>query len=88
MAIIISLVLGLVAFLFTYLVFDIFAPKLILLALIAGAIANAIEIPLTLVATFFIFRRGYDPNNIIGPIITSTGDVVSIAALLIALIII
>lgn len=88
LAIIISFTLGLIAFLFNLLVFKIAVSKIILLPLIAGVIANAIEIPLTLVVTFYLFKKGHDPNNIIGPFVTSTGDITSIASLLIALVII
>lgn len=85
LAIFVSFVLGLVAFLFNLFVFRTFMLKIILLPLIAGVIANAIEIPLTLLATFYLFRKGHDPNNIMGPFVTSTGDITSIVALLIAL---
>lgn len=88
LAIIISFTLGLIAFLFNLLVFKIAVSKIILLPLIAGIIANAIEIPLTLAVTFYLFKKGHDPNNIIGPFVTSTGDITSIASLLIALVII
>lgn len=88
LAIIISFTLGLIAFLFNLLVFKIAISKIILLPLIAGIIANAIEIPLTLAVTFYLFKKGHDPNNIIGPFVTSTGDITSIASLLIALVII
>ena len=83
-----SFVLGLLVFLFNLLVFKIFTPEIILLPLIAGLIANTIEIPLTLFATFYLFRKGHDPNNIMGPFVTSTGDLTSIISLLIALVII
>ncbi len=84
LAIIVSFSLGLIAFLFNYLVFQTFIPKIILIPLIAGIIANAVEIPLTLFVTFYLFRKGHDPNNIMGPFITSTGDITSIIALLAA----
>jgi len=80
--------LGFIAFLFDYFVFKAFMPKIILLPLVAGLIANIIEIPLTLFATFYIFKKGHDPNNIMGPFITSTGDITSVLSLLIAVIII
>ena len=41
-----------------------------------------------LFVTFYLFRKGHDPNNIMGPFITSTGDVTSIISLLIALVLI
>ncbi|MEK6837390.1 MAG: magnesium transporter [Nanoarchaeota archaeon] len=85
LAIILSFTLGLIAFLFNYLVLKEASPQIILLPLIAGIIANAIEITLTLFATFYLFKKGHDPNNIMGPFITTTGDITSILALLIAL---
>jgi cation transporter-like permease len=34
---------------------------------------------------FWLFKRGHDPNNVIGPLVTTMGDVVSIVALAVAL---
>ncbi len=88
LAVVISLALGLLAFGFSYVVFGQFFPKIILMALIGGFIANLIEIPLTIIFTFYFFKRGHDPNNIMGPFVTSTGDITSIVSLIIALVII
>lgn len=88
LAIFVSLILGLIAFIFNYFILHALTFNIILLPLIAGIIANAIEIPLTLVTTFYLFKKGHDPNNIMGPFVTSTGDITSILALLIALVII
>jgi mgtE-like transporter len=88
LAVAVSLLLGVIAFCFNYFVFGSFTPRIIALPVIAGIIANAVEIPLTLAVTFYAFKRGHDPNNIIGPFVTSTGDITSIIALLIALAII
>src|SRR3989338_2300784 len=52
--------------------------------LVAGIIANAIEIPLALSMTFYLFRKGHDPNNVMGTLLTSTGDVISTISLLAA----
>ncbi|MBU0930123.1 MAG: magnesium transporter, partial [Nanoarchaeota archaeon] len=46
LAVIISFVLGLIAFTFNYFIIGSFTPKIIFIPLIAGIIANAIEIPL------------------------------------------
>ena len=88
LALIVSFSLGIITFLFTYFVFHTLVYKLILLPLIAGIIANLIEVPLTLFTTFYLFKKGHDPNNIMGPLVTSTGDITSVIALLIALVII
>ncbi len=84
LAIFVSLVLGLLAFFFNLVIFGIATPEIIMIPFIAGIIANGLEIPLALYFTFYFFRKGHDPNNIMGPFITSTGDVTSVLALLIA----
>ncbi|MBI5871511.1 magnesium transporter [archaeon] len=88
LAFLVSLALGLIAFAFNYLILGVLTFEILLLPLIAGIIANAIEVPLALFATIYMFRKGHDPNNIMGPFITTTGDITSILALLIALVII
>lgn len=87
LAVITSFVLGLVAFVLTFLLFKVVVIKLLFIPVIAGILANAVEIPLALVATFYLFSKGHDPNNIMGPFVTSTGDVVSVIALIIALVV-
>lgn len=81
----VTLILGIIAFLINLFMFGIFSLRIIAIPLIAGIIANAIEIPLTLFMTFYFFRKGHDPNNIIGPFVSTSGDITSIVAMLIAL---
>src|SRR3989338_4204866 len=81
--IILSLVLGFIAFLFTFFVSQAIIINIVLLPLFAGIVANAIEIPLTLFTTFYFFKKGHDPNNIMGPFVTSIGDLTTIISLLI-----
>ena len=88
LAVAVSLSLGVVAFLVTYFVFNIVFFPIIYVLLIAGIISNAIEIPLTLFTTFYLYRKGHDPNNIMGPFVTTTGDIISVVSLLISLAII
>lgn len=88
LATIVSFILGAIAFLFTYLVTGIVSYKIIIVPVIAGIVANAVEIPLTMIMTFYLFKKGHDPNNIMGPFVTSTGDITSIIALLLTLVII
>ncbi len=80
--------LGLIAFAFNYFILHSYTPKIILFPIIAGFAANIIEIPLTLIVTLFIFKKGHDPNNIMGPFVTSTGDITSILALILTVLII
>jgi len=85
LGIIVSGALGVVAWAATLLLGGLNQPVLIVVALLAGLIANFIEVPLTVAGVFWLFRRGHDPNNVMGPIITTIGDVVSVVALAIAL---
>lgn len=87
-AICVSFILGLIAFLFNFFIFHLVTYRIIFLPIVAGVLANAAEVPLTLFSTLYLFRKGHDPNNIMGPFVTSTGDITSILALLLALLII
>ncbi|MBI4020305.1 MAG: magnesium transporter [Candidatus Aenigmarchaeota archaeon] len=88
LAVCVSLVLGGAAFLLSWLVFGKAITAIILVALIAGLLSNVIEIPATVMTTFWLFRRGEDPNNIMGPYVTTLGDVVSIFSLLLAMVVV
>lgn len=83
-----SLFLGLLAYFASYYFFGIADTKIIFISLFAGILSNVVEIPLTILMTFWLFRHGHDPNNVMGPYITTTGDIVSILALLIAIVVI
>ncbi len=87
LAVIVSFLLGIFAFLVSLYIFGIFSPLLIFVALFAGLISNVIEIPFTVYFTFWLFRHGHDPNNVMGPYLTTIGDIVSIASILLAIII-
>ncbi len=82
LSIIISLVLGYIAFIIEYVALGIFYPKIIVIALIAGAISNIIGIIFSVSLTFYLFKKGHDPNNMMGPSITSLGDIISILSLM------
>ena len=83
----VSAVLGVVAWAASYLIFGINSTSLIAISLIAGIFSNVIEIPATVLVTFWLFRHGHDPNDIMGPYVTMMGDIVSIASVVLALII-
>lgn len=83
-----SLFLGVFAYLTSLFFFGIVSQKIIFVALLASVLSNIIEIPLTTMTTFWLFRHGYDPNNIMGPYVTTTGDIISILSLLLAIVII
>ena len=88
LALAVSFALGIVAWLASYVLFGINNAALIYIALIAGVISNIIEIPATVLVTFWLFKHGRDPNNIMGPYVTTIGDVISVVSLLAAIILV
>jgi len=88
LAMIVSLVLGLIAFAFNYIIMGVIAPKIILIPLLAGILSNFILNRLTLASTIYIKFQQHDPNNIIGPFIATIGDITSIVSLLVVILLI
>lgn len=84
LALVVSLILGLVSYVTTKLVFGVDVPEILFIAIIAAFISNVLMIPLAFASTVWLFNRGYDPDDIMGPYITTVGDVVSIVSLLVA----
>lgn len=79
-----SLILGVVAYLSSSYFFGIENVKIIFIALIAGVVSLAMT-PVTVFTTLWLFRHGHDPNNIMGPYITTLGDVMSVIAFMVAI---
>ena len=62
--------------------------ELVGIMLIAGTLTAIVLIVGLLALVFLGFRRGFDPDNLIGPIVTTLGDVFGVAFLYIALIVV
>jgi mgtE-like transporter len=84
----VSAALGLLAYFLSGLFFGAADISIVFIALLAGLLSNLIEIPLTIATVFWLFKHGHDPNDVMGPYITTIGDIFSILALLIAVAII
>jgi mgtE-like transporter len=84
----ISLLLGLVAYATTFVFFRIPFQEIIWIAFLAGIISNLIQMPLTIFASFKLYSRGNDPDNIMGPYITTLGDIISVVSLIIVTLVI
>ncbi len=54
------------------------ALKLVSIVVIAGIISGIILMLLTIVIIYFVFKRGYDPDNITGPALATFGDIITI----------
>ena len=83
LTLIVSLFLGTIAYLISFFVFGENNPILILIAIIAAIIALVIELPITVITTFWFFKHGYDPDDVMGPYITTMGDIISMVSLFI-----
>jgi len=88
LVLLVSVILGMAAFFMNMVFFGIFDYRIIYIAFIAGMLSNVIELPLAVFTTFWLFRHGHDPNNIMGPYITTTGDISSVLSIFIAIVII
>lgn len=85
LGIIVSFILGALAFLFNLVIFNQFFPKIILISLLASVISQLIMVPTTALTCFFLFKNGFDPDNIMSPVISSLGDFISVFSLILAI---
>ncbi len=79
-----SLILGIFAYISSSYFFGIENIKLIYISIISGVI-SLLMTPITIYTTLFVFKKGHDPNNIMGPYITTIGDITSIVSFSIAI---
>ncbi|PSQ02618.1 hypothetical protein BRC94_01135 [Halobacteriales archaeon QS_5_70_17] len=59
-------------------------PALVAIALIAGFLSGLLLTVVVVVVVVVGYRRGYNPDALAGPVVTTTGDVVGIATMLLA----
>ena len=55
---------------------------LVVISLLSGMISGLILLGIVILITFTGYRRGIDPDNLVGPLVTVNGDIFSILALL------
>lgn len=80
-----SLILGIFVFLLSLLVLKKAVFELIFICFLASILAGLILIPITLGLAVWLYKKGHDPDNIMGPFVTSLGDIVSVVALILAI---
>jgi mgtE-like transporter len=59
-------------------------PTLLGIALVAGVLSGTVLTVVVVTVVFAGYRRGYNPDTLVGPVVTTTGDVFGILFLLIA----
>jgi mgtE-like transporter len=58
--------------------------QLVAIAIVAGLLSGVTLIAVVLTVVFAGYRRGYDPDTLVGPLVTTTGDVFGVLFLLVA----
>jgi len=59
-------------------------PVLVAIALLAGLLSGSVLAVCVVAVVFAGYRRGYNPDPLVGPIVTTAGDVFGVAFLLLA----
>lgn len=60
-------------------------PQLVGIMVIAGFLSAVLMLSVLISVLFIGYRRGFDPDNLIGPVVTTLGDVFGVVFLLIAI---
>ncbi|MFC6735244.1 magnesium transporter, partial [Halolamina salina] len=81
-----SAVAGVAVFLLLTAFGDTVAPvtTLVAVSLVAGLLSGVALTAVVVVVVFVGYRNGYDPDTLVGPVVTTTGDVFGVAFLLLA----
>ena len=88
LALVVAVVLGIFAYIASYFIFGVTIVDLIYIPILGSIISSIIVIPLTIFATFWFFEHKIDPDNVMGPVATTIGDIVGVASLLLAIVIV
>jgi len=77
-----SVLIGILAY-GTSLMFHVYPDpfKMILIVVIAGSISAVVLTILTIFIMYLVFKRGYDPDNITGPALSTFGDIVTMTCI-------
>lgn len=62
--------------------------KLMVVGALSGALASVIVGPFTIILTILVFRKGIDPDSVMGPLVTSVGDITAVICLFLAAILV
>lgn len=81
----ISFILGLISYLFIYLVFGVNNAIIIYVSVLSSILGSFVEVPLTIYTTFWFYRHKFDPEDVMGPYVTTLGDIISIVSLVVVI---
>lgn len=79
LSVVMSVLLGVFAFLTSAaLGFHVNIVQLIIIALIAGVVSGVVQQFIAISVILLAFKRGYDPDNVTGPVLATVGDIITI----------
>ncbi len=81
----ISFILGLISYFFIYFVFNVNNFLIIYVSVLSSLLGSLIEIPMTIYTTFWFYKHNFDPEDIMGPYVTTLGDIISIISLILVM---
>ena len=81
----VSSVLGIISYLFIYFIFGINNYFIILISILSSMLCAIIEVPFTIYTTLWLFKHQFDPEDIMGPYVTTLGDILSIVSLIVVM---
>jgi mgtE-like transporter len=86
---ILSFIIGLLAYI-SSIFLQIYPNPLILISIVivAGGLSGIILAFLTIIIIYIVFKRGYDPDNITGPALSTFGDIITILCIFLSAILI
>lgn len=89
LTLIISVTLGIAASFMNYFIFGgAFDYRLVTVAVMAGILSSAIQVPIAIISEIWFFKHKFNPDNIMGPFVTTTGDIVSVLSLFVTLLVV
>jgi len=78
----VSLLIGILAYITSFVMgTNPNALVIILIVLLAGLFSAFILTLMTVIIIFFVFKRGWDPDNITGPALATFGDIITMACI-------
>lgn len=77
-------VIGVMAMVFNGIAFGNYNWRLAVIGLFSALITNSILTPLVVKFTHFLFEKRHNPDNVMGPFVSSAGDLVAVVALAVA----
>ncbi len=88
LSLIIGLLLGVVSYTFMYFVFGTNEIGIIFVALLTVFLSIIITLPLSIRILFWLFKHKYEPDDMIGPYVTTIADIVGLLSLAFAVVVI